>query len=767
MPARRPTGLAALLAALLLGPGPGGRALLADAGSGSRPLAVPADNSSHVADDDPLVRQTFAAVEEDARRERWSAAAERLQAVIDRRWEDAETGRPVPHVVGVGGSAVYEGAWIVARHALLRHGEPLRQAYAVLYGGMARSLLEAAALRLDEALLAETARRFLALPEGRMAALLLADAARERGDADAAFAPLEALEDLEEAGDEPEDVRRPWREARLAREALLLARSPDRVPAVREQLARAAAAGARAAVLESRVAWEDRRPREAARTWSTSGGAADRAALPAPLGLALRPVARARIAPEEGAESPADPETDAGIGPSPWLPPRAVVGRDSVFVCDGETLWAFDRATQRERDHLSLARPEGDVDPGDSGRVRPDDGDPHEVLPLLEGHTLTLDEPAQGIARLFVCTSRRLGGDLGGDRLLPESTLAAFWWDGSTLLRRWSVGSSAAPSPLPARLSLYGAPCLYQGRLWLAGVRPSEATSDRLEAWLVAFDPASGVPTRQVRLGTGSPVRSGRLDEAIPSSPAAAHGRVVVSTALGFVAAVDAEDGRVAWILRYSRGLETGRARRMGREQEDVTPRLTGFANEPPVIAFGRTLVAPTDANDLLGLATRPRGPQRDLRCWDPLDRRQVFQQMAAEYVLGAVGGADGVPPQVVVVGKGDAGEGEPPGNVIAGLEPVYGRVIWSSPVATGRAPVATGRGVLTQREAYLPTSRGLLVIDLAAPPEQRRVGLLGEGLFPADEPGPPALWTGNLVPLPGQGLLAVNLTHLAFWLRR
>jgi hypothetical protein len=272
-----------------------------------------------------------------------------------------------------------------------------------------------------------------------------------------------------------------------------------------------------------------------------------------------------------------------------------------------------------------------------------------------------------------------------------------------------------------------------------------------------------------VRLGTGSPVRPGRLDEAVPSSPAAAHGRVVVSTSLGFVAAVDAEDGRIAWLFRYDRGLETGKARRMGSEAEDLSPRLTGFANEPPVLAFGRVFVAPTDSNQLYALMSRPRGERRDLEGFKARDRRTDFPQMAVEYVLGAAGGFGGLPPQVVVVGKGDAGEGEPAAKVVAAIEPVQAIVLWSDALATGRTPAAYGRALLTEREVYLPSRQGLIVVPLRGGDagSGSRSTHLGPGLFPEGEGVPEALWTGNLVPIPGRGIVAVNTTHLAFWLPR
>jgi outer membrane protein assembly factor BamB len=292
-------------------------------------------------------------------------------------------------------------------------------------------------------------------------------------------------------------------------------------------------------------------------------------------------------------------------------------------------------------------------------------------------------------------------------------------------------------------------------------VRPSEATPDLLECWLVGLEPATGEPRRRVRLGSGSPWRLKRLDEAVPSSPAAAHGRVVVSTSLGFVAAVDAEDGRIAWIQRYDRSREVGRLTRLASQEADLTPRMTGFGNEPPVIAFGVTVVAPSDSNQLLGLATRPRGAGRHLLLWDPRDRRTDFERMAVEAVVGAVGGDGVVPPSLLVTGRGDAAEGEPPGKILAALEPVRGQTRWSVEAATGREPATFGRAALTARRAYVPTLDGLLVVDLA---RGRLETLIDRSHLPPGQAWPTSRWFGSLVPVPGQGLVAAGDAHLTFW---
>jgi hypothetical protein len=501
-------------------------------------------------------------------------------------------------------------------------------------------------------------------------------------------------------------------------------------------------------------------------TWPTTGGSDDRVALPPAVGTALRP------GPSRGLD--ADAEERAlrqeyqplpPNRPSPWVGPRVVVGREVLFAFDGEVLQALRRSDGVLLDRVSL-REERSVRPA-LGR------DPREELPLLEGHALTLDETPGRAPRLFVASSlrteaarRREDGyrDPPGAPEPPQGEIVMLRWDGARLLRGWRAGSLGFDAGLPAALALFGAPCLCQGLAWVAGTRLTEATADQLECWLVGLDPATGRPVRQVRLGSGGPVRLKRLDEAIPSSPAAAHGRVVVSTSLGWIAAVDAEDGRIAWIYRYDRGLELGRIARLGTREADDTPRLTGFSNEPPLIAFGLTVVAPTDSDLVLGLATRPRGPARDLVRWDPLNRRVSFPDMAVEALVGAVGGDGTLPPTIVVTGKGDAEEGGAPGRVVAGLEPRLGQTRWSVEAGTGRAPATFGRAALTPTTAFVPTLHGILVVDLA---QGRAIDLLGRGHLPPREAEPESRWYGSLVPLPGEGLVAINGSHLTIWRER
>lgn len=753
--------LVALLGLLLAGPPPRAEG---DAGEGPSRGAAPMDNPSHVHDDDPGVREAFERADQAERGGRHDEAAERLQSIVDQRFVDAARRECVPFVTAVEGRSTYEGAWRVARHRLAGGSPALRASYERRFGAPARELLARAVAALDRDLLAEVARRFLPLEEGRAAALALADLALEQGDLDAALHRVEALEDLEEVAVE-EDASRleRWRAARIAREARALARSPAEVGEVARHLLEAARQGPGAASRHERVPDALRRAPSRPATWPTTGGLPSRAGAAPALAGSLRPVASVALQPdaEERALAremePARPDR-----PSPWVTPRVVVGRDTVFCFDGELLSAFGRADGRLR-HRVRVRGEGEARPA-LGQ------DPREELPLLEGHCLTLEEVPGRAARIYIASATRTLRALRREASAFDSAAAAEppWgevlmvrWDGERLLKGWRASGFGSQPRLPQGLSVFGAPCLHMGLAWVAGVRPSQATSDEVECWLVGLEPGTGEPQRLVRLGSGSPWRLKRLDEAIPSSPAAAHGRVVVATSLGWVAAVDAEDGRVAWIQRYDRTRETGRLTRLNAMEADLTPRVTGFANEPPLLAFGLVVVAPTDSHQLLGLATRPRGPGRHLVRWDPRDRRNHFDRMAVEALVGAAGGDGEVPPTIVATGKGDAGEGEPPGRVVCGLDPATGATRWSVAAATGHQPSTWGRAALCADRAWVPTLHGLLAVDLR---RGRAEGLLGRDLLPPGQAEPESRWYGSLVPLPGEGLVAVHEGHITFW---
>jgi outer membrane protein assembly factor BamB len=315
-------------------------------------------------------------------------------------------------------------------------------------------------------------------------------------------------------------------------------------------------------------------------------------------------------------------------------------------------------------------------------------------------------------------------------------------------------------------MRLYGTPLVYRGRIHVAGLRPTIASSDRIEAWHVSLDPATGRVESATLLGAGGPVRAGRDDEAMPASCAAAHGRVVVVTSLGIAAAVDAATGRTIWSCRYDRGRPDGDD--LGHRLDatiETTERRSSFVNEPPVISDGRCFLAPTDARYVFAIADRPRGRARALRLWQR-HRVDDFRNLAVEQVVGVVGAAYADTPMLVLAGQGYEGEGSPH-TAVVGLDPATGELRWERALPFATRPEPYGRALLTNDEVYVSTENGIAryrvqdgeeipLLDGAS--VQRDGGSLEDAYGRRYEP------IGNLIPIPGTGIVAVNADSISIW---
>jgi outer membrane protein assembly factor BamB len=716
----------ALAATTLAGP-----ALARDAPP--RGAAAPIANSSYVPDDDDGVRKAFAAADAAAKGQAWADAVRALQRAAE---------GPAGAVVLVSEGRVFEGVRVVAHHRVAGLGAAALEAYQREFGGLAKAALDSAVERFDERALAETADRWLPSAEGRRAAFLLADLGNERGDFDGALGWLERVEDLEAVagpGLEPEVAR--WRRARAVRQAVATAAGEAAVPRVRDAVLRG-----------ERPAPADLRLRPEPPDWPTSGGSPDRARTPPPL---ASPLVLAWSRPLRGV-TPLDRfDADDEEGrPSPWLPPRAVVGDGRVVVSDGRFLRAFDLATGAPAFapvRLSEAPPSdregieaGPEEPGEESEAA------RRLWQWIEGHALTLrdgvafaavavEQPDRGAARDAHVRAVRLGPG-GGTPL-------------------WEAGGEFPLGDEPADPRLHGAPCLYRDTLYVAGVRPT-TSADRFEAVLVALDPRTGAKRWTASLGAGSPIRRGRADEVLPGSCAAAHGRVLVVTALGLAASVDATTGRTLWTYRYDRGSPDGEAvsRRLG-EDTDESARRSSFANEPPLLQGGRGFFTPTDARHLFCTFDRPRGPRRLLTAWTR-SRTEGFLNLALEHLAGVTDGRDGVPPTLVGVGQGhrDASELH---VCVVGMDPESGEVRWGRALPDGQ-PEPYGRAAVTSKEVYVPTHGGIAAFRLADGADLPFTGV--EALPEEKERERP--W-GNLVVVPGVGLVAVNADFVALWRSR
>jgi hypothetical protein len=144
--------------------------------------------------------------------------------------------------------------------------------------------------------------------------------------------------------------------------------------------------------------------------------------------------------------------------------------------------------------------------------------------------------------------------------------------------RRWSLCASATGQPdgTPeglrelldgGRAEFQPGPVIADGTLfvqvrrWGAASGSEALDAGRIEAWCLALELESGALRWKRLLATGADLAASRAarrgalrDDSHAAPPlAVADGRVLVSTALGVVALLDACDGRLAWALRYRR----------------------------------------------------------------------------------------------------------------------------------------------------------------------------------------------------------------------
>lgn len=711
--------------------------------------APPEENSSYVPDDHEDVRRDDAAARAALEAHDVVGAARALQRVA---------GGPADAVIATDEPGVFEGAARSAHLRVVAGGAALLDAYEHEFGATAAAALERAVAARDETALGRVVEQFRPAEAGRRAALLLADLSIERADADAALGHLEGLEDLEEAcANDLAPRAASWRAARLGRLATTLARDEASAARIAARLVSAP---------DAPPARADRTPPPEVRDWPTAGGDASRAAVPPPLGdrlafVALESFFRSRV------PSPFyDEEANPAPRPSLWIPTRGAVSNGRIFTSDGRALRVFDAASGR------LALLPYALTPGADPSLAPEmAGRPsRRRFGWIEGHGLTVDGERVFVTRAGEIPRRGAEAETD-DAGAPLASAAArdrvlgLRLVGDTFVRRFEVGGGIDTPGLPKGMRLFGTPLLYRGALHVAGLRPTPATTDRVEAWHVALDPETGAVRGTTFLGAGGPLRRGRDDEAMPASCAGARGRVVLVTSLGIAAAVDAVSGRTVWTLRYDRGRPDG---------DDLTHRLDGpvesgdrrssFSNEPPLLADGRCFLAPTDSRYVLATADRPRGRARTLRLWKR-HRVDDFRNLAVEQLVGVLSEARTDAPALVVVGQGYEHDGSPHTAVVA-LDPATGAMRWERALPSGEEPEPYGRALLTEGEVYVPTRDGIAryrVADGSELPPLDRAAISDEDRAYLSESDRPV---GNLVPIPGQGLVAVDVDAVTIWRR-
>lgn len=255
--------------------------------------------------------------------------------------------------------------------------------------------------------------------------------------------------------------------------------------------------------------------------------------------------------------------------------------------------------------------------------------------------------------------------------------LAAY--DAETGVLRWQRGRGT-DSDERLRRARFLAPAVGVGaEVWA----PFESSGD---LYVAAFDPKDGGLKGQVFLCA---LGDRPVNDVVGLFPAVADGHVYVPTDQGMLFAISAADRSIRWASRYrSNPAPRGRNRGRSRPMQAVT-----WLSGPPVVVGGLLLLGPTDDDRLLA--------------FDQLSGRLLWELPRGEqrYIIGA--------------DRGHVWLGGASVSRVSLREPGYE---WETEI-----PETTGRAVLSGGTIYVPTRSQLVVIDAETGTEREAMELPGD----------------------------------------
>jgi len=278
-------------------------------------------------------------------------------------------------------------------------------------------------------------------------------------------------------------------------------------------------------------------------------------------------------------------------------------------------------------------------------------------------------------------------------RVRSEIVGLNLWQEGKLV---WRVTTDRFQPPT-AGWAFEGSPVVDQGRVYVALTR----TQPHAEVSIMSFDQATGKPVWRRRICSPLRTTSDRWN-------ALGHGlltmgptRIYYSTNLGAIAALEREDGRVAWVVTYTPDVSGDRERLRRLETTGLTP---------CVYHAGIVCAAPQDTDSIFLLDAESGIILHELK----LPER-------VQFLLGVTGGT------LVASGR-----------FLWGIDIVTGRLRWH---VGGERPEdrGYGRGTIAGQWAYWPTREEILVVDGASGRVVRRIplrekyGLTGGNLLAAD----------------------------------
>ena len=340
-----------------------------------------------------------------------------------------------------------------------------------------------------------------------------------------------------------------------------------------------------------------------------------------------------------------------------------------------------------------------------------------------------------------------VAGASQGGRGNRDEHLAAL--DRATGELRWRVapGDVALPgeaaAAADARLRAAGGGVRFAGSPIAAGgrvyVRLDNQTAQLTAGYVACLDEATGqaiwVTPVASSIDAGRALARGRpwVPDAAETHLAVESGRVFACTDTGAVAALDADDGSVAWLNLYARPeFDLDQARGRVRRRADDARRPA--ADSPVVVAGGTVFVLPPDGTDVLGYT--PEGEQVFRLPRDLLGDAETIVGVAGEKLV--VAGQE----EIYCVDWQNVDPADP-----------EQAVLWAATFAPNRdqeregLPGIFARPFLTQRHVYVPTPSRIDRVSLA--------NGLREDFYPREGGWPEGQGPGDVLIAGGQLVLS------------
>lgn len=431
-----------------------------------------------------------------------------------------------------------------------------------------------------------------------------------------------------------------------------------------------------------------------ARVSVAPGGGSNRGGQPKPTPEVDQLIWR-RALPPNRFEGPSSRTALSTENPSPYFP---LADNNAVFVCGPDSVFAFDLAT---------GRPKWPIDDNDEGRI---------FTNILE-RPVTPHLPSAGLAWYALCLSEgRLYARMGPPVMRRSRNEGNTFSEivGLDIARRegelvFHVTSDVldpdAESPEAASFSFEGTPLVSDGRVYVSARRgfPEDETI------VACFDAESSRLLWRRRVCASLKSASDRFNLIGQNLLTLGDGRLFLATGTGAIAALDAENGRLLWVVTYQPNDSES-----ANELSD--PRRHGLA--PCLFHRGVVYAAPDDSNLLLAL--------------DATTGQPVWRQPFPDRVLQIVGVVDS---RLILCGQSvwavDSGTGHPAWPERIGFADPAGR--------------SYGRPALSHDFLYWPTHDEILRID-------HRTGRLAGRILLREDFGQSG---GNLVIADGKLLIA------------